>query len=102
MKDLDEYILMVVLTLLLNMFLQILCLIYTEKYGSERVEYSITQNIILTFSACLCCALSLIILRLLSIACKRKESIQVSPVTFKSNLSNVTCYLHLHPSPPHH
>ena len=40
MNALDEYFLMVVFTLLLNTvtFLQILCLIWTEKHGSGRVS----------------------------------------------------------------
>ena len=43
MKALHEYFLMVVLTLLL-MFLQILCLICTEKLVSERVICTCATN----------------------------------------------------------
>ena len=47
MKAVDEYFLMVVFTLLLNRVhdLQILCLIWTEKRGSERVKKSETIQI---------------------------------------------------------
>ena len=45
MKALEEYFLMVVFTLLLNrihvFFLQILCLIWTEKHDSEEVNAQI-------------------------------------------------------------
>ena len=48
MKALDEYILMVVFTLLLSrvhVFFQILCLIRREKHGSERDHKSLTSSL---------------------------------------------------------